>query len=133
MRLPQESASSARWSTTLEGIFGIAQWFPNGGNQADSGPSESNFLDSYTQRIGSQPDYPAVQAPAGAALAIRCAELAGSTGRGELWDAATSLETSTLFGAFGIDQCNGSQVKHTTVLVRWERGKLVRAMSAPAA
>ena len=32
-----------------EGIFGIAQWFPDGGNQAETGPSESSFLDAYTQ------------------------------------------------------------------------------------
>ena len=73
-----------------------------------------------------------MQAAAGAALAIRCAELAGRTGPGELWDAATSMETSTPFGPFGIDRHNGSQVKHTTVLVRWERGKLVRALSGRA-
>ena len=114
-----------------EGIFGIAQWYP-GGNQAETGPPERSFLDAYAQTIGSQPDYPAAQAAAGAALAIRCAEMAGGTGRGELSDAANSLETSTLFGAFGIDPRNGSQVKHTTVLVRWKHGKLVRGASEPA-
>ena len=114
-----------------EGIFGIAQWFPGSGDQVETGPSEGSFLDACTQMIGSQPDYPAVQAAAGAALAIRCAELADSTGRSELWDAATSLETTTLFGPFGIDRRNGSQVKHTTMLVRWERGKLVRAVPGP--
>ncbi|MGH3401551.1 MAG: ABC transporter substrate-binding protein [Streptosporangiaceae bacterium] len=115
-----------------DGIFGIAQWFPGSGDQVETGPSESSFLDACTQMIGTQPDYPAAQAAAGAALAIRCAELAASTGRGELWDAAVSLETTTLFGAFGIDRRNGTQVKHATLLVRWERGKLVRAMPAPA-
>jgi branched-chain amino acid transport system substrate-binding protein len=114
------------------GIFGIAQWFRGGGNQVETGPPENSFLDVYPQRIDSQPDYPAVQAAAGAALAIRCVELAGSTGRGELWDAAASLQTSTLFGAFGVDPRTGSQVEHTTVLVRWERGELVRATSEAA-
>lgn len=113
-----------------EGIFGIAQWFPGGGNHVETGPPESSFLEAYGRTTGSQPDYPAVQAAAGAALAIRCAELAGSTGRSDLWNAATSLETSTLFGAFGVDRRNGSQAKHPTVLVRWGRGKLVRAMKA---
>jgi hypothetical protein len=114
-----------------EGIFGIAQWFPGGGNHAETGPPESTFLGAYERTTGRQPDYPAVQAAAGAALAIRCAELAGSTGRSDLWNAATSLETSTLFGAFGINRRNGSQVNHATVLVRWERGKLVRALKVP--
>jgi len=101
-----------------EGIFGIAQWFPGGDRDVDTGPPESSFLREYAQRTGSQPDYPAVQAAAGAALAVRCAELAGSTARTELWDAAICLEASTLFRAFGIDRRHGSQVKHTTVLVR---------------
>lgn len=112
-----------------EGTFGIAQWFPGGGTHVELGPSENSFLDAYAERAGNRPDYPAVQAAAGAALAIRCAELAGSTERSDLWAAATSLETSTLFGPFGIDRHNGSQVKHTTALVRWERGKLVRPPS----
>jgi len=116
----------ARVVDELEGTFGIAQWFPGGSAHAELGPSENSFLDAYAQRAGSRPDYPAVQAAAGAALAIRCAELAGSTERSDLWAAATSLETSTLFGPFGIDRHNGSQVKHTTALVRWERGNLVR-------
>ena len=114
-----------------EGTFGIAQWFP-GGNTLELGPSESSFLDAYAQRAGSRPDYPAVQAAAGAALAIRCAELAGSTERSDLWAAATSLETSTLFGPFGVERRNGSQVKHTTTLVRWKRGELIRMGGAPA-
>jgi ABC-type branched-subunit amino acid transport system substrate-binding protein len=112
-----------------EGTFGIAQWFPGGNTHVELGPSENSFLEAYAQRAGSQPDYPAVQTAAGAALAVRCAELAGSTERSDLWAAATSLETSTLFGPFGVDRGNGSQVKHATALVRWERGKLVRSPS----
>jgi Periplasmic binding protein len=115
-----------------EGIFGIAQWFPGGSTDVKLGPSENSFLDTYVERAGSRPDYPAVQAAAGAALAIRCSELAGSTGRGDLWAAATSLETSTLFGPFGVDRRNGSQVAHTTALVRWKRGELVRIGEVPA-
>jgi hypothetical protein len=114
-----------------EETFGIAQWFPGGNTHVELGPSESSFLDAYAQRAGSRPDYPAVQAAAGAVLAIRCAELAGSTERSDLWPAATSLETSTLFGPFGIDLRNGSQVEHTTALVRWKRGELVRMGEAP--
>lgn len=110
-----------------EGTFGIAQWYPGSSTHAELGPSENSFLRAYARQAGSQPDYPAVQAAAGAALAIRCAELAGGTERSDLWAAATSLQTSTLFGPYGVDQRNGSQVKHTTALVRWERGELVRA------
>lgn len=112
-----------------EGTFGIAQWFPGSNAHAEVGPSENSFLDAYAQRAGNRPDYPAVQPAAGATLAVRCAELAGSIERSDLWATATSLRTSTLFGPFGIDRHNGSQVEHTTALVRWERGKLVRSPS----
>jgi hypothetical protein len=114
----------------LEGIFGIAQWFPGSGSRAATGPAENDFFRVYADRSGSPPDYPAAQAAAASAVAVRCAELAGSTGRGDLWAAATSLETSTLFGAFGINP-RGAQVRHQTVLVRWAGGEL--ALPATAA
>jgi hypothetical protein len=65
------------------------------------------------------PDYPAVQAVAGAVLATHCARQAGSVTRDALWAAACALDTSTLFGGFRIDPVTGAQVKHRTVLVRW--------------
>ena len=47
-----------------------------------------------------------------------CAELAGDTARGLLWEAALGLSTRTLFGDFSIS-ADGSQLGHDTVLVRW--------------
>jgi ABC-type branched-subunit amino acid transport system substrate-binding protein len=108
-----------------EGIFGIAQWFSGSSTAAALGPGEEEFVRAYSATTGMLPDYPAVQAAAGAVLAVHCASLAGSTRRADLWAAATPLDTSTLFGAFGIDSCSGVQVKHQTVLVRWTGGKPV--------
>jgi ABC-type branched-subunit amino acid transport system substrate-binding protein len=108
-----------------EGVFGIAQWFPGSGTTEALGPGEDEFVRAYSAANGTLPDYPAVQAAAGAALAVHCAGLAGSTRREALWAAATSLDTSTLFGAFGINPRNGVQEKHQTVLVRWTGGKPV--------
>jgi hypothetical protein len=107
-----------------DGVFGIVQWFPGSGGEVTTGPSEPEFLRAYAGQAGSRPDYPAVQAAAAAALAVCCAELAGTTGRGDLWAAASSLETSTLFGAFGIDRRTGAQARHRTVLVQWAGGEL---------
>ena len=106
-----------------EGVFGIAQWFP-GSRAAATGPAENDFLKAYADKTGSQPDYPAVQAAAGAAIALRCAELAGSTSRTDLWAAAAGLETSTLFGPFGINIHSGAQIRHQTVLTLWTAGTL---------
>lgn len=107
-----------------EGVFGIAQWFPGSNAEVELGPSEDDFVRAYAGDSGDVPDYPAAQAVAGAVIATHCAELAGSTSRGELWAAAAGLETSTLYGSFRIDPESGRQVAHQTVLVRWTDGKL---------
>jgi ABC-type branched-subunit amino acid transport system substrate-binding protein len=105
-----------------EGVFGIAQWFPGAAHEAELGPSEDEFLGAYCDRAGAVPDYPAVQAAAGAVLATHCVRLAGGTDRDALWAAAAALETSTLYGGFKIDPRNGVQMNHQTVLVRWTHG-----------
>jgi len=100
------------------GTFGIAQWFPRAGQQPQIGPAEEQFLTAYGPRTAA-PDYPAVQAAAAAAIAAHCARLAGSTRPRPLWQAASSLDTSTLFGAFKIDPATGAQTSHQTVLLQW--------------
>ena len=107
-----------------EGAFGIAQWFPGSSHDVLIGPGEDEFVSAYP---GAAPDYPAVQAAAGAVIAANCARLAGTTRPGDLWSAAAALDTSTLFGAFRIDPASGAQVKHETVLVRWIHGQPVPA------
>lgn len=102
-----------------EGIYGVAQWFPGRAQSPELGPSENDFVAAYSDLAGSQPDYPAAQAAAGAVVSTRSAELAGSLDRDALWEAATGLDTSTLVGGFRIDASTGAQVKHTPVLVRW--------------
>jgi hypothetical protein len=89
------------------------------------GPAEDEFLAACTAAGARFPDYPAVQAAAGAVLGVHCARLAGSTRREDLWAVAASLDTSTLFGGFRIDPAAGIQVKHETVLVQWRDGEPV--------
>ncbi|MFD9963648.1 ABC transporter substrate-binding protein [Amycolatopsis sp. NPDC058986] len=100
--------------------YGIAQWFPGTTTPCpDIGPTERDFLAAYAKTGQPTPDYPAVQAVAAAALATHCVTLAGATTRLALWEAATSLDTTTLFGRFKIDPATGVQVAHETVLLRW--------------
>jgi hypothetical protein len=101
------------------GVFGIAQWLAGSGIRVDLGPTEAGFLDAYSRTTGSPPDYPAVQAVAGAVLATHCAQLAGGAATDALWAAAVGLKTTTLFGKFGIDSTTGAQVEHQALLVRW--------------
>lgn len=104
-----------------DGVFGIAQWFPGSLHQALLGPGEEEFLRAY---IGDVPDYPAVQAAAGAVIASHCAQLAESIERQALWEAAATLDTCTLFGGFRVDPATGAQTGHETTLVQWTGGKL---------
>lgn len=107
-----------------EGVFGIGQWFPGAVRDPDLGPSEPDFLAAYSARSDGLPDYPAVQAAAGAALATHCARTVGATARDLLWASVSALETQTLFGGFKINPATGAQVKHEAVLVRWTAGGL---------
>ncbi len=107
-----------------DGIYGIAQWFPGRGVPSELGPTEDAFLEAYLELAEAHPDYPAVQAAAGAVLATHCVELAGSTKPDALWAVAAQLETTTLLGEFKIDASTGAQTKHTTVLVQWSGDEL---------
>jgi hypothetical protein len=115
-----------------EGVFGIAQWFPGSGHEVLLGPDETEFMHVFASITGSRPDYPAVQAAAGAILATHCARLAGGTQPGDLWEAASSLDTSTMFGGFQID-ATGMQVKHEIVLIRWRDHQPMAVPSASQA
>lgn len=107
--------------TNPVGTFGIAQWFPHTGQRPQLGPTEQQFLTAYGTQTA-LPDYPAVQAAAAAAIAAHCARLAGTARPESLWQAASSLNTSTLFGAFKIDPVTGAQTNHQTVLLQWTGG-----------
>jgi ABC-type branched-subunit amino acid transport system substrate-binding protein len=111
----------------VDGIYGIAQWHPGRGAQPELGPAGDDFVEVYRELAKAPPDYPAVQAAAGAVLGTRCVELAGSIGRDALWAVAAELDTTTLFGEFKIDAATGAQIKHTTVLLQWRDGELQRA------
>lgn len=108
-----------------DGIFGVGQWFPGTGDPPDLGPPEAAFLAEFSARFRAVPDYPAIQAAAGAVLAAHCARLAGDTSRELLWEAAVDLTARTLFGGFKISP-DGVQVGHDAVLVRWAAGQLTR-------
>jgi branched-chain amino acid transport system substrate-binding protein len=106
-----------------EGMYGIAQWVAGRQTRSELGPTEHEFMTSYRMVADASPDYPAVQAAAAGALALHCANVAGSTQPGALWAIATALETTTLYGAFRIHSQTGVQLGHAPVLVRWDGGE----------
>ena len=102
-----------------EGIYGVGQWFPGVNPLPRLGPAEADFLNEYSARFGSIPDYPAVQAAAGAVIAAHCVRRAGDTAPSSVWPVAAALTTDTLFGDFRIDPRTGGQLGHRGALVRW--------------
>jgi branched-chain amino acid transport system substrate-binding protein len=109
-----------------EGVFGVAQWFPGNPTTPELGPGETEFLRAYTAGTHATPDYPAIQAVAGAVLAEHCASVSASTAPRDVWAAAIALDTTTLFGDFGIDPATGAQRAHSMALLRWGGGQLHR-------
>ena len=107
-----------------DGIYGVGQWFPGVNPLPRLGPAEADFLDAYSARFGSSPDYPAVQAVAGAVIAAHCVRRAGDTAPSSVWPVAAALTTDTLFGDFRIDPRTGVQLGHHGALVRWVDGAL---------
>ncbi|MBW0102108.1 ABC transporter substrate-binding protein [Pseudonocardia sp. KRD291] len=106
-----------------DGVLGVAQWTP-GARAVQVGPDEAEFVRRYRAVLGTDPDYPAVQAVAAAALARHCATLAGSTAADDLWRTAAALRTTTLYGAFAIDAPSGAQTGHGMELVQWRDGRM---------
>jgi ABC-type branched-subunit amino acid transport system substrate-binding protein len=102
-----------------DGIYGVGQWFPGINQSPELGPNEADFLAAYSARFGSDPDYPAAQAAAGAVIAVHCVRQAGSTVPDAIWREAAALTTNTFFGAFRIDPGTGAQLGHRGALVRW--------------
>ena len=128
------AAGVQKFKTIVEdpdGTFGIAQWVRGSGHNARVGPSEHDLLDNYRAATGETPDYPAIQAAATASIATHCARQTGSMDRELLWPAAIGLNTSSLYGAFGIDQITGAQISHRTVLSRWAGGELCADLNTP--
>jgi ABC-type branched-subunit amino acid transport system substrate-binding protein len=107
-----------------DGVYGVAQWFPGRRDRPDVGPDEGDFIMAYRHVAGSPPDYPAVQAAATAALAVRCAEAGGSIERHALWRIVTAFRTTTLLGVFEVDRRTGAQLGHASVLLRWRGDEL---------
>jgi ABC-type branched-subunit amino acid transport system substrate-binding protein len=111
----------------VDGIYGIAQWFPGRATRPELGTSERDFVTAYRRLAGAWPDYPAVQAAAAAALALHCVQIAGSAEPDPVWAVARGLETTTLYGAFKIHRQTGAQLGHAPVLLRWHGDELLPA------
>jgi len=93
-------------------------------------PSQWEDKGSYTPDVGPRAEelglkgaeYPGAQACAMGLIAERCVELAETLDDEALWEVALTLDCTTFYGRFRVDDV-GRQVGHGMVVVRWEGGE----------
>ena len=108
-----------------EGFLGPSQWEASTRHRHDYGPAVPQVLKSMLQHGSGTVDYPMVQAYAGALVAQRCVEAAGTAEDAALRSMAGILDFSTFFGPFKIDPETGRQTGHSMLIVQWQQGRKV--------
>ncbi len=108
-----------------EGFLGPSQWEASTRHRHDYGPATSQVLKSMLQHASGTVDYPMVQAYAGALVAQRCVEAAGTVADAALRSMAGTLDFCTFYGRFKIDRETGRQTGHTVLIVQWQQGRKV--------
>ena len=108
-----------------EGFLGPSQWEASTRHHHDYGPAAPQVLKSMLQHGSGTVDYPMVQAYAGALVAQRCVEAAGTAADAALRSMAGMMEFSTFFGPFKIDPKTGRQTGHSMLIVQGQQGRKV--------
>jgi ABC-type branched-subunit amino acid transport system substrate-binding protein len=113
----------------LEGIYGPCQWLAETAPEPELGPDQRWFSAAYERAAGAPPPYPAAAAYAAGVLWEHCCRQAGTTEPDAVAAAAAGLQTTTLFGRFGVDPATGLQDGHRVGVVRWRSGRRVPVIS----
>ena len=108
-----------------DGFIGPSQWEPGSTEAVDYGPQEAEVLASLERAGGGPVDYPMAQAYAAGLVAQRCVEEAGCLEQDALRREAATLDFTTFYGRFRIDQGTGEQVGRPVSLVQWQKGRKV--------
>ncbi len=108
-----------------EGFLGPSQWEASSHYRHDYGPATPQIMKSMRQPGSETVDYPMVQAYAGALVAQRCVEAAGTVADAALRSMAGMLDFSTFYGRFKIDPETGRQTGHSVLIVQWQQGRKV--------
>ena len=109
-----------------DGFIGPSQWEPAVSvAQPDAGPDAGEalrILAMTSVTSGLAVDYPMAQAFAAGLIAERCAQEAGTVEGDALRNAATSVDFTTFYGRFRIDE-SGRQVGRSVALVQRQDGR----------
>ena len=111
-----------RLGDRAESFLGPSQWEPQGMGRVDYGPSAAEVQASLCRAGYPVVDYPMAQAYAVGVVIQRCVAECGGLGDLELRRAASSLDFSTFYGRFLIDDQTGRPRGKPAILVQWRKG-----------
>ncbi len=115
----------------VEGLYGPCQWTADTAPQPADGPDADWFVTRYQHATGATPPYPAAAAFAAGVIWQRCARDAGTTDPLPVLADAFDLDTTTLFGRFGLDPLTGVQTGHQIRVVRWQHEQRIPLEPTP--
>ena len=104
---------------TAEFVYGASQWEPG-----LSYPGAREFAAAYESEFGRPPSYHAAAAYAACMLMAEAINRTGSLDPERLRDYLLKLSTTTVFGAFDVDE-RGYQLGHRMVTIQWQEGRQV--------
>jgi hypothetical protein len=104
---------------TAEFVYGASQWEPG-----LSYPGARQFAAVYESEFGRPPSYHAAAAYAACMLMAEAINRTGSLDAERLREHLFNLSTTTVFGAFDVDE-RGYQLGHRMVMIQWQEGRQV--------
>ncbi len=100
-------------------VFGASQWEPS-----IKAPGVDEFVKTYEERYGYKPGYHAAGGFGACQLLKMAVEKAGELDQDKIRDVLATLETTTVFGAYKVDE-TGAQIAKPSYLIQWQGGKRV--------
>jgi branched-chain amino acid transport system substrate-binding protein len=103
--------------TDAEYVFGATQWEPT-----IKAPGVPEFVASYKEKYGYEPGYHAGGGFAAAQLLHQAIDRAGSFDNEKIREALATMETTTIYGAYKVDN-TGAQIAKPSYMVQWLKGE----------
>jgi branched-chain amino acid transport system substrate-binding protein len=100
-----------------EFAYGLSAWEPS----VDT-PGVERFTADYRAAFDREPSFHAAGAYGSCRLFAEAAERAGSLDQDAIRDALLTLETTTVFGPFAVDE-RGYQTAHRGLFIQWQDGR----------
>lgn len=100
-----------------EFAYGLSAWEPGLPN-----PGIDQFVESYEQAFDQAPSFHAAGAYGSCELFMEAARNAGTLDADKLRDQLLTMETTTVFGEYGVDS-RGYQTANQGLFIQWQEGK----------